>query len=104
MLRQAGLVGGLLICLCPNPLLHGQGPQGDVLLNDATDHRRGEGVARELVKELDHLLLRTRGEEPSQVARGGRKGVLEHGKPDVVLRLPYRDEPDRHRNRSRCRS
>ena len=63
--------------------------EGDVLLDDASDHWRCEGVARELVKELDHLLLRARGEEPRQVARDGRKSVREHGEPDVVRRLPH---------------
>ena len=67
-----------------------QGPQGDVLLDDASDHRRGEWVARELVEELDHLLLRARGEEPRQVARNGR--------------IRHRDEPDWHRDRGHCRS
>ena len=88
----------------PRCFLHGQGPQGDVLLDDASDHRRGEWVARELVKELDHLLLCARGEEPRQVARDGWKGVREHGKPDVVLGLPHWDEPDWQGDRGHGRS
>ena len=57
LVPQAGLVGGLLVPLCPDLFLRGQRPQGDVLLDDAGDHRCGKRVAGELVKELDHLLL-----------------------------------------------
>ena len=39
LVGQAGLVGGLLVPLGPDLFLHGHRPQGEVLLNDAGDHR-----------------------------------------------------------------
>ena len=60
LVGKAGFVGGLLVPLGPDLFLRCQRPQGDVLLDDAGDHRCGKRVAGELVKELDHLLLSKR--------------------------------------------